>query len=339
VKPYYGKEREETMTTEKGLVKATTGLPVGLQQAIVMWADATTRAESQRRRDLLRDKSRVLADFFSYAGKPPEMITAIDVKMWQAKLEGEGLAHSTIYARVSRVSSFFEWALSEESLGERIGGNPVKLARPKAPKAYQTESTQALDDDEVKALLAVVKAKADKGSLVGKRDYALLLFYLATGWRRAEVIGLRWKRVKVNGGLTITAREKGGDYKGRNIDDVRVKEALFDYLEASGRLDSMKPNTPLWTRHDRAGEPNGPLSSHAFVKNLKGYAETAGIGDIHLHQTRHTYGRWIAEESGSINEVQDALDHKSRSNTRIYVRRIAVKKDKYSKAILDRLDV
>ena len=60
-----------------------------------------------------------------------------------------------------------------------------------------------------------------------------------------------------------------------------VRAALLDYLEASGRHDVLNSERPLWTRHDRAGKPGAPLTSHAFVLNLKRYARQAGIGSIH----------------------------------------------------------
>lgn len=325
------------MTEERALFKPMRALSEGAKAAIVMWSEATTDKSSERQADLIRDKRHDLADFFTHTGKTPELVTALDVQEWRAELEARGLASATVYAKVSRVSSFYRWALEEPTLKERIGGNPVLLARPKAPKAYQTESTQALDDDETRALLSVVRERADSGDVVGKRDYALLLFYVATGWRRAEVIRLRWKDVKVNGGLFVKTREKGGDYREKEVADPRVAEALLDYLATSGRLETIRPDTPLWTRHDRAGRPGKALSSHAFVKNLKRYAEKAGLGAFHLHQMRHTFGRMVAEQTGSIVETQHALGHKSEATTRVYVERVAVKKDKHSKAILDRL--
>jgi integrase len=102
-----------------------------------------------------------------------------------------GLKANTVYARVCFLSSFFEWAMRDPSLRERIGNNPARLALPKAPKAYQTESVKAWTDEELQSIIQVVSKKAAKGNMVGKRDYALLLFYLTTGMRRQEVIGLR----------------------------------------------------------------------------------------------------------------------------------------------------
>ena len=183
------------MTTQTALVRSTS--PGALHNAIALWADATTAPASARRGDLLRDKTAMVGVFFGYTGKPPELVTEIDVKAWQAELEGRGLAAATVYGYLSRLSSFYEWALQDPALTQRIRRNPVRLARPKAPPAYQAESTQALTDDELRALLRVVRRRADAGDVVGKRDYAMLLFYVLTGMRRAEIVGLRWGDVRL----------------------------------------------------------------------------------------------------------------------------------------------
>lgn len=112
-----------------------------------------------------------------------------------------------------------------------------------------------------------------------------------------------------------------------------MKEALLEYLRSAKRLDVLKNDGPLWTRHDRAGRSGAPLSSHCYVKNLKRYAREAGIDSFHMHQTRHTFARIVAEETGSITETQDALNHKNPATTRVYVQRIAVKRDKHSRLI------
>ena len=143
---------------------------------ISAWADATTDATSLRRKDLLRDKSRAVVDFFQYIDKQIDQVRPTDVKRWQLDLENRGLAHSTIYGMISRVSSFYDWAIDNgpEILRERINFNPVDMARPKPPKSYQSESTKSLDDDQAAALLRFVKSKADDGNLIGRRDYAML---------------------------------------------------------------------------------------------------------------------------------------------------------------------
>jgi site-specific recombinase XerC len=58
---------------------------------------------------------------------------------------------------------------------------------------------------------------------------------------------------------------------------------------------------------------------------------------VHLHQTRHTYARIVAEDTGSYQETQEALDHENAATTRVYVQRITVKADKQSSKIAQRM--
>lgn len=129
----------------------------------------------------------------------------------------------------------------------------------------------SLTDAELNALLAVVAERAS-GDIVGKRDYALLPLFVATGMRRAEILSLRGRDLRLDDGLVITSRVKGGNYAGREVADPQVSRALLDYPSTAGRLHVLKPDAPVWTRHDRAGGPGEALSSHCYVKNLKRYA-------------------------------------------------------------------
>ena len=311
-----------------------------IRNAAALWADATTSTISSRRDDILRDKQKAVLKFFKFAGTHPAQVRPEDVKAWQKTMEECSLACTTVYARICHLSSFYSWALRDPRLSEVIKFNPVALAHPKAPRPYQTRSVKARTDDELRALLEVVRAKAEAGNLAGKRDYALLLFYLATGLRRQEVISLRGRDVEFEGEMMILgSRVKGGDYQGREVGDPAVRQALLEYLKESRRLSVLKNDGPLWTRHDRAGRPGAALSSHSFVENLQRYAQEAGIGHLRLHQLRHSFARIVADLSGSLGEVQDALGHKHAATTRVYVQRIAVKRDKYGSQVLRKIGV
>ena len=307
-------------------------LQLALQGAVSLWASATT-SESDRRQDLLRDKQRIVLSFFRHTGKLPSEVMPGDVQEWIRDLEGKGAKPGTTYQHACLLSSFYSWAIRDPEIGQHLKGNPARLARPKAPKPYQTESVKAMSDEEVQNLVGAVRRHAIEGNLVGKRDYALLLMYLATGLRRSEVISLRGKDVHLDESLILAYRAKGGDYRSREVRELQVKEALLDYLTAAGRMHALKTDAPLWTRHDRAGQPGEALSSHCFVKNLKKYAREAGVKDFHLHRTRHTFARIVSEFTGDITATQNALDHQNRSTTRVYVQRIAVKRDHYSRVV------
>lgn len=330
------------MTTSEAQIIEETSLAVAdrrdlaLRTAIEVWAASSTSGTTRRREELIAKKRKVVDSFFAEIGKDPGEVTPVDVQQWCDRMrreDGHLPAAATIYARVSFLSSFYAWAQRE--LGLRL--NPALLARPKAPKPYQTESTKSWTDEELRRITSVVAARAASGDLVGKRDMALLLMYTSTGLRREEVIGLRGRDVQVTEeGLIIGGRVKGGRYRAREVRDLETKAALLDYLTAAGRLHVLKTDAPVWTRHDNPKLVGEPLTSHAFARNLKLYAREAGMEHVHLHQARHTFGRIVAEETGSMTATQDALDHANLSTTAVYVQRIAVKRDLHSAAIARR---
>jgi integrase len=309
-----------------------------IRNAVALWAEQNTRPETLDRPDKLRDKISAVISFFESAGCHPADTTPEDVSRWRRGMEGRGLKPATVYTRVSRVSAFYRWLMNDPQLSAFIRSNPAAQARPRYPRPYQSESTKALTDEEMNALLGVARGLAEAGSVVGKRDYALLLLYFLTGLRRSEVIGLRGKDLETKGGtLIIKYRRKGGKFMAREVADPAAYEALADYLEVAVRLNVFGTERPLWTRHDRAGRPGAPLTSRAFVENLKGYAKEAGLSHIHLHQTRHTYARIVAEETGSFLEAQEALDHENQATTRVYVQRITVKADRHGRKVAGRM--
>ena len=335
---------EETLKDvpdEKGEVAqalATTDPGATIRNAVSLWAEQNTRPETLARSEKLRDKVSAVISLFDFSGKHPGDLTPEDVSRWREAMESRGLKPATVYARVSRVSAFYRWLMSDPQLSRFIRGNPAAQARPRYPRPYQSESTKAISDEEMNALLAAAKSVAESGSVVGKRDYALLLFYFLTGLRRSEVIGLRGKDLDFkDGSLVIKYRRKGGKFTAREVSDPAAYEALKAYLEATGRQNVLESERPLWTRHDRAGKPGAPLTSRALVDNLKAYARQAGLAHFHLHQTRHTYARIVAEETGSFLEAQEALDHENQATTRVYVQRITVKADRHGRKVAGRM--
>lgn len=311
-----------------------------IRNAVGLWAEATTRAEVYDRKDKLKDKVQVVTGFFAFIGKHPADVTPADVIAWRSYLESQDQTQATVYARVSRVSSFYKWLMSDAQLGAQINFNPAAPARPRCPHPYQSDSVKDLTDEEMNSLLEAIKGLANSGSIVAKRDYALLLLYFLTGMRRNEVISLRGTDLELSEvGMVIKYRRKGGKYMKRAVNDPMVREALLDYLNSSGRENVLGSERPLWTRHDRAGKPGAPLTSRSFAENLKSYASKVGIEKINVHKTRHTFARIVAEETGGYLETQEALDHENAATTRIYVERITIKADKHSQHISKRFKV
>ncbi len=74
--------------------------------------------------------------------------------------------------------------LKGPTLGRYINSSPARLMMPKCPKLYRTEAGRALDNEQMTALLWVVRKNTEAGNVTGKWDYALLLFFITTGMCR-----------------------------------------------------------------------------------------------------------------------------------------------------------
>ncbi len=301
-----------------------------LQQQVHIWAASCTDANSKRYDDLFRDKVKALignnpkarvAGFFAFSGKLPEAVNTIDIEQWAAAMQAANLAETTIYARVSRVSSFFDWLIEQGHTTH----NPAHDARPQAPQAYQREKVRPLTQQQVDTLLATVLDQAQNsksGAVSGKRDYALLQFYFATGKKRSEIINLRWSDIN----MTDDAVQLLTDDPPLTVPGGRA--ALVAYLKASNRWDlatntpTLKPTSPLWLRHDRAAKGQQAVTSHGFVYMLKKYARMAGMTHIHLNQTRHTAALRVSQQAESLSEAQQRLGYQSRSMTQIYLKNL-----------------
>lgn len=311
-----------------------------INSVVESWLTRTVNSSLKRSNDIRNDKTKAVFDFFDFCGKSAEQVLPSDVEEWRWNLKSQNLADGTVYNRISALSQFFEYLRNEAGLIKLIPTNPAKVSLPKAGKPFQSESVKALSREELGSLLETVADHADDGKPVHLRDHALLQFYVATGRRRAEIINLRGNNIEIKDGrFFIRAKVKGGTFLNFELNDEPAQNALFDYLEATGRNDIFGKDEPLWLRHDKGAKSSKKknLTSHGFAQRMKLYATEAGIKNFHIHRLRHTFAKIVSEYSESMADTQEALGHSNIKTTQIYVQRLAVKKDKHSKSIRDAL--
>lgn len=341
-------DKKESQNLQK-----TTPVASALSQSIENWTYASVPQSLKRASDIRRDKRRAVGSFFSLVEKEPDEITTGDVRKWHQTLLSKKHSESYIYTSLSHLSGYFEWLRSLPEFSHFIRVNTVRAVMPKPPKKYNSPKAKSLTDIELTKLWLYLEnlAKDDK-NLVAVRDYAIFRLFMATGMRREEIIAIGAGDIKIEPeAILIHTKVKGGTYEWRTIADEEVKASIERYLTLVRRKSVIgQSRRALWIRFDRGArmaaadhrersldtdEPR--LSSHSFDKQIKRYAELAGIGKIHIHQFRHTFARIVAEETGSLIETQDALGHKDIQTTQIYVNRIKFKKDKFSQSIRQRI--
>jgi hypothetical protein len=109
-----------------------------------LWADQKTDPNSPRRQDLLKYKANIILNFFAHVDRSPGEITPLEVKAYQAELEGQGLKPSTVYARLSQLSSFYEWCqFSGVNVPPLFGNNAPPLFGNDAPLLFGNDAPPA----------------------------------------------------------------------------------------------------------------------------------------------------------------------------------------------------
>jgi integrase/recombinase XerD len=267
--------------------------------------------------------SRVLGDLCRSTGKPLWEITYADVASWVNNHYERDLSASTIRLELAAVSSCYDHAV-EKGL---CRANPA--AHIPRPRSF-TNGTRFLTLDETHALLQAVP----RGTLQGLRDYALLLLYLVTGRRSAEVRHLRWRDFTEDSGRIWCRWPNGRDQRWDELPRP-VWEAVVAYLQAADRIDRIQDEDYVFTalRDSARRLPNvsecwrpgnAPLSGRTVNQLLKRYARRAGLDarGLSARTLRHTAVALRTEEGSNVLDIGTFLGHANPAITARCLRRI-----------------
>lgn len=311
------------------------------------WIRALYAWLSGRPKNTRRSYERAIIDFFSFTQCPPNDVTTFDVAAFREHLERKGCAPATVKNRMAAVSSFYSFLVRPQGATKRplVDHNPV--AGVERPKVNAYERARKVTTEQFQRILEQI----DRSTLKGKRDYAMLLFYVLCARRRSEVANLKWcDLTRDDRSATYRAVLKGGKVTHRELPPP-VWHAILDYLEHSGR--TLTDASPVFVatrengRHLRryygVPEPDDetPITGQAVHDALKQYAAAAGIDPsrVTLHGLRHLGAQLYFEASGDVLELQRFLDHKHLSTTQIYLPTLSGDRHRHWQAMSNRLGV
>jgi len=263
--------------TSPRLLPAASGDPDPWHQALYAFlVEKHARSGSRR---TVEGYSRMLWPFFADLGKTPDRVTPADILGWAHGIGTSGRTPSavTIGARIACLSSLYRFLI-------RMGlmtSNPCDaLQRPRTTAA----PARGLSADEVRKLLAVVP-----DTVRGRRDRALLLTFILTGRRRAEVIGLKAGDIIVGDDIVMYQYRGKGGKTGRRELPRPAYEAILATLADSGKeLTTMAPDQSLWR-----------ISSGTFYTRFRRYLQLAGLAPTGLHILRHSAAKLRRERRSS----------------------------------------
>jgi len=219
-------------------------------------------------------------------------------------------APATFNQKLAILSSFYSYALKRDLLK---GGNPISRVERRPVQGYA--GAIPLPYLEVKARLAAI----DRSTLVGKRDYALLVVGLQTGRRLSELAGVRCRDMSVSGErLTVVWRRCKG---GRMMSDMlpsAVTRAVAEYLQTlygEERLEGgLPPDAPVWMSFSR----NGSRGQALGIQSIADICEKR-LGTSKVHALRHTFARAMEDSGAKVSEIQARLGHDSLATTGRYL--------------------
>ncbi len=279
-----------------------------------------------------------LRTFFTFIGqlglRSPDEVTRTHLTSYIELLRNDGKADRTIRNYCAAASSFFQFlSRPMDTKGTAlIKSNPwdgVRDALPKVTPYDKSNNLREFTPEEYQKLIAT----CDRQTVIGKRDYAIMVTALWTVRRREELARLRRKDFGEEGGkVWIRFLQKGG--KHLLIDLIPpVWEAIQDYWASSKR--TMKAESPAWiattdawkhlnrARNLRIKEGEQPLVASALDSMLKSHGRQAGLDEtvvsVHMHGLRHLGARMLRAMKIDLKEIKERLGHADLRTTDIYL--------------------
>lgn len=221
---------------------------------------------------------------------------------------------ATVRLYMTAARRFLAWAarmIGAESPAEGVKGGTGKVSRAHAKDALTATQCQAL------------LAGVDRGTVAGRRDYALLLLAITSGLRTCELARAQVADLRNQGGARVLAvHGKGRADKGEIVAVApEADRAICDYLAARGRCDG---DAPLFAA---SGNRNagGRMAPESISRIVKTALRRAGMDSDRLtaHSLRHTCATLGLQSGAELTEIQQLLRHASISTTQIYLHEAA----------------
>jgi site-specific recombinase XerD len=164
------------------------------------------------------------------------------------------------------------------------------------------------DDDTVNVLLA----SCDQDTVIGLRDFAVMLVMARLGLRAHEVAALRLDDLDWRAG-ELVIHGKGG-----RVDRLPLAQdvgaALADYLRRG------RPTSAFREVFLRSCGPDAPMSRQAVVMVTRNASARAGIATVGGHRLRHRAASLVLAGGGNLAEAAQLLRHHGEETTAIYAK-------------------
>jgi integrase len=215
-----------------------------------------------------------------FEGKRLSDITPFLLERYKRARKEAGLSPVTINRELAFLKNLFTMAIAWGKASE----NPVK-----AVKTFREDNGRIrfLTEEEESRLLP----------LCGPYLKPLVITALHTGFRKSELLSLRWENVDFRHRLI---RVEAGYAKNREVRSVPMNELLTQTLQDSTLNESTGP-----VFRNRQGQPYRD-PDNAFATAVR----RAGITDFTFHDLRHTFASRLVMAGVDLATVKELMGHK-----------------------------
>jgi integrase/recombinase XerD len=256
--------------------------------------------DSENTQDAYQRDMRKWLEFCDHHGVEPLAALRVHVDLWKRQGAGYDNPHPpSVARRLSAVSSWYEYLVQEEVL-DRSPAAHVK--RPKVDSRHS--STFGLDEHEART---VIKTAGE----IGPRELAVISVLMLTGVRNSELCGADVADLgHERGHFTLDITRKGGATQRVVLTEAAVA-ALEAYLgdRESGPL-ILAPRGARISRDQ----------VYRLVRKVAIRAKVPHADKVSPHSLRHAFVTLSLDAGAMVEDVQDAVGHKSLDTTMRYKR-------------------
>ncbi len=245
-----------------------------------------------------------------YTENAPGPLRRTVVQEYRAYLETLELTASTINVRLAAIRKLASEA-AENSILDRDLANGI--AKVKGIKRHGFKAGNWLTREQARLLLQI----PDRGTLRGKRDYAVMALLIGCGLRRTELSHLVLDVLQQREGRWVLVDLEGKGRRVRTVPvpawvKVAIEEWIFAAQISSGRLfRAINKGGSVW------GDGVDERTVWTIVEaNARGLVD---LGKLGPHDLRRTCAKLCRGAGGDLEQIQLLLGHTSIQTTERYL--------------------
>jgi len=220
--------------------------------------------------------------------------------------QGTHLGVARMKVTTNALRSFFRYAVYHDNINASMIDSVPTVA-----SWSMTDIPKAISQEHIQAVLA----SCDRGTSIGKRDYAIFMLLVHLGLRSGEIVSLTLDSIDWDlGSISVTG--KGGQNTNLPLPE-EVGEAIADYLQYG------RPKCHDRALFLRALAPRQKLGAQQTIATIVYAAvKRAGINTPSRgsHQFRHALASNMLCLGASLTEIGSILRHKHSKTTNIYAK-------------------